>query len=175
MKEDILEQLVDDYLQEKGFFTRHNIKYRPDRGHPDYESRKDSNYSDIDVIGVHPHKTGCEGVYVVSCKSWQSGFNPNTYIQAIQQNKIVSGSAAWKGFRELVIPKWSEAFLNAIEKHTGTREFTYVLAVTKVNGDKKLWENHSPFINAIDGNPIKILDVNQIIEQLEEGSLIEIL
>ena len=28
MKEDILEQLVDDYLQAKGYFTRHNINFR---------------------------------------------------------------------------------------------------------------------------------------------------
>ena len=32
MKEDILEQLVDDYLQTEGYFTRHNLKFKPDPG-----------------------------------------------------------------------------------------------------------------------------------------------
>jgi hypothetical protein len=34
MKEDILEQLVDDWLQSRGYFTQHNLKFkpRPDRG-----------------------------------------------------------------------------------------------------------------------------------------------
>ena len=35
MKEDILEQLVDDYLKFNGFFTLHNVKFQPAlRGHP---------------------------------------------------------------------------------------------------------------------------------------------
>lgn len=29
MKEDILEQLVDDYLKFNGFFTAHNVKFQP--------------------------------------------------------------------------------------------------------------------------------------------------
>ncbi len=35
MKEDILEQLVDDYLQMRGYFTRHNVKFKPRTSHPD--------------------------------------------------------------------------------------------------------------------------------------------
>lgn len=35
MKEDILEQMVDEYLQHKGYFTRHNIKFRPAGDHAD--------------------------------------------------------------------------------------------------------------------------------------------
>ena len=54
MKEDILEQLVDDYLQSQGYFTRHNIKFRPRSDHPDFVKLKDSNHSDIDVVGFHP-------------------------------------------------------------------------------------------------------------------------
>jgi hypothetical protein len=29
MKEDVLEQLVDDYLMHQGYFTRHNIRFKP--------------------------------------------------------------------------------------------------------------------------------------------------
>ena len=53
-KEDILEQLVEEYLLHEGYFVRHNIKFLPRRDHPDFISKQDSNHSDIDVIGYHP-------------------------------------------------------------------------------------------------------------------------
>ncbi len=54
MKEDILEQLVDDYLKFNGYFTAHNVKFRPSEEHPNYSQRDDCVASDIDVIGFHP-------------------------------------------------------------------------------------------------------------------------
>lgn len=70
MKEDILEQLVDDHLQSDGYFTRHNIKFRPRPDHPEFIKSQDSNHSDIDVVGFNPLKYGCRRVIAVSCKSW---------------------------------------------------------------------------------------------------------
>jgi hypothetical protein len=35
MKEDVLEQIVDDYLQFKGYFTTHNVRFKPDPGRDD--------------------------------------------------------------------------------------------------------------------------------------------
>src|SRR5882672_1591463 len=137
MKEDILEQLVDDYLQTEGYFTRHNIKFRPRADHPDYNRQKDSNHSDIDVIGIHPKKTGPDRIWVVSCKSWQSGFNVRAKLEELGANKIRSGREAWQFFRELVKSKWSEAFISSVENATGTCEFTYVLAVTVIIGDRR--------------------------------------
>ena len=29
MKEDVLEQIVDDYLQMQGYFTTHNVRFNP--------------------------------------------------------------------------------------------------------------------------------------------------
>jgi hypothetical protein len=58
MKEDILEQLVDEHLQIEGYFTRHNIKFRPDKEHSQFESKQDSNHSDIDVIEINPLLAG---------------------------------------------------------------------------------------------------------------------
>ena len=51
MKEDVLEQIVDDYLQHRGFFTTHNIRFRPSQHHPDRVSEKDGVHSDIGVVG----------------------------------------------------------------------------------------------------------------------------
>src|SRR5262245_27716187 len=101
MKEDVLEQVVDDYLMHRGYFTRHNIRFKPSSDHGDFDRRADSVHSDIDVVGVHPTRTGEERVLVLSCKAWQSGFDPGAKVREIVEGKISSGRDAWKGFREL--------------------------------------------------------------------------
>ena len=166
-KEDILEQIVEEYLIHKGYFVRHNIKFRPSKDHPDFVSNQDSNHSDIDVIGYHPNKDDEQKVMVVSCKSWQNGFNPASKIEDILNNKIVSGREAWRAFRELVVPKWSDAFLEAIKDATGEARFTYVTAVTHVRGDKDVWENHVPFRAALSGNPLKILTFRDMVTDIQ--------
>ena len=150
MKEDILEQLTDDYLQVKGYFTQHNVKFRPDSSHVDFEKKKDSNHSDIDVLGFNPKLSGPERVLAVSCKSWQGGFRPAARIKLIEESKKISGRKAWKAFRELVKPKWSEAFRAKVYELTGSEEFTYVTAVTKVKGGKECWETYQPFLDRIE-------------------------
>ena len=170
MKEDILEQLVDDYLQHKGYFTRHNVKFRPEKNseHYEYNSQKDSVHSDIDVVGLNPTKRGFDRTYVVTCKSWQFGFAPAKYISDLEKgdnNKYIS-RPAWKYFRELRIPKWSLAFNNKIQELTGSAKFTYLLAVTKLNGERDRWENYPRFKNSLNGNPLKILTVNEILKNL---------
>ncbi|EPX83935.1 hypothetical protein [Salipiger mucosus] len=156
-KEDILEQIVEEYLIHRGYFVQHNLKFLPRRDHPDFVSNKDSNHSDIDVVGYHPTLDGPDKVMVVSCKSWQSGFHPASEITAIEQDKTLRGRKAWQAFRELTSPKWSEAFMQTILDATGTGTFTYVTAVAKVRGDRAAWESYQPFIDALDGNPIRIL------------------
>jgi hypothetical protein len=165
-KEDILEQLVEEYLLHQGYFVRHNVKYLPKRDHADFVSNQDSNHSDIDVIRYHPTLSGVSRVLVVSCKSWQGGFNPAVELKHIKDKKIVRGREAWKSFRELVIAKWSDAFVSAVESATGQREFTYVLAVTKVVGDKTIWETNPEFIQAINGNPLRILDLREMLNAI---------
>lgn len=162
-KEDILEQLVEEYLLHEGYFVQHNIKFRPLDSHPEFVRKSDSNHSDIDVLGMHPLRRGAGRVVAVSCKSWQSGFNPAAELEAIEKNKIISGRERWKPFRELVVPKWSEAFVGKIEEMTGTRKFTYITAVTRINGDKKQWEQHLPFGVALGGNPIQVLDMRTLL------------
>ena len=170
MKEDILEQLVDDYLQTEGYFTRHNIKFRPRNDHPDFNSKKDSNHSDIDVIGIHPKKTGPDRVWVVSCKSWQSGFNVRTKLEELTANKTRSRREAWQFFRELMKPKWSEAFINAVKDVSGTSTFTYVLAVTVIVGDRRQWESHRPFVAAMGGNPIRMIELSEMLDRIKSQS-----
>lgn len=164
MKEDILEQLVDDYLQLNGYFTRHNIKFRPRKDHPAYFSQDDSVASDIDIIGFHPRRQGTDRVWVVSCKSWQVGFNVRSRLTELEQNKRRSGRESWRGFRELMKPKWSEAFCDTIERETGSRKFTYITAVTRFSGDRAAWENYPAFRTALGGNPVKLISLSEMLK-----------
>ena len=168
-KEDILEQVMEEYLLHEGYFVRHNVKFRPREDHPDFILNQDSNHSDIDVIGYHPTKRGADKVLVVSCKSWQKGFNPTSELEAISGNKKRHGKEAWKSFRELTRPKWSEAFLEAVKEATGKDLFTYVTAVTRLMGDKAVWENHQPFRDALGGNPLKILTFREMVSEIQDG------
>jgi len=168
-KEDILEQIVEEYLVHKGYFVQHNIKFLPRKDHPEFISNQDSNHSDIDVIGYHPIIEDDRKVVVVSCKSWQSGFNPAAEIRAIEGKKIRRGRQAWQSFRELTAPKWSEGFVSAIRRATGTDRFTYVTAVAKLVGDKGAWENHQKFRDAIGGNPLTIITFEEMVTEIQKN------
>jgi hypothetical protein len=166
MKEDILEQLVDDYLRFKGFFTMHNVKFQPHSSHQEYVKAEDCVPSDIDVIGYHPWLNGADKVWVVSCKSWQSGFDADDRIRAIEQGKTREGRNAWKSFRELTKSKWAEGLIEKVNRLTGVSEFTYVTAVTKLIGNASAWEENASFRSKLGGNPIKILTLQEVLSEL---------
>jgi hypothetical protein len=167
MKEDVLEQLVDDYLKLQGYFTCHNVKFTPRADHPDFDAKTDSNDSDIDVIGINPNRTGPDRVWVVSCKSWQTGFDATKWARDVATDKIFSGRESWRFFRELVSPKWSEAFLNTVRTLAATSEFTYVTAVTRLRGDRHGWEQHRDLRQALGGNPIRILTLEEMFNDIQ--------
>jgi hypothetical protein len=166
MKEDILEQLVDDYLQWKGYFTRHNLKFQPRTDHIDYDLQADCVASDIDVLGIHPRLDGPRRVIVVSCKAWQGGFHVERMLQDLGSEKKIAGRDAWKRFRELIKPKWSEAFLTAVEEATGSRQFTYVTAVTSLRGTRDAWEGYPPFATALAGNPVVLWTLSDLLAEI---------
>lgn len=141
MKEDVLEQVVDDYLKFKGYFTTHNVRFRPNPEHADYETSQDAVPSDVDVVGVDPRKSGLERVIVVSCKSYQPGFDATSVLARLRGELANPKRATWRGFRELWIPKWSEAFRAKIADITGESTFTYRIAVTRLRGDADAWAN----------------------------------
>jgi len=147
MKEDVLEQIVDDYLQTQGYFTRHNIKYRPHPEHPDYDAAQDRVRSDIDVIGINPKLRGREKVIVVSCKAYQEGFRPRYWLYLLKNNKKKGNGPAWKRLRELWVPKWAESFRSKVEELTGDGAFTYKLAVTHLTGNQTTKEAASEWMS----------------------------
>jgi hypothetical protein len=169
MKEDILEQLVDDYLKFKGYFTIHNVKFKPDPANPEFVRKSDCVASDIDVVGFHPMRKGPDRTLVVSCKSWQQGFDPREKIASIEANKRVAGREAWQYFRELVKKKWADSLITEIQRLTGSTSFTYMTAVTKLRGDPSVWQEHPLFRNNLRGNPIVILTLHDILSELYKG------
>ena len=166
MKEDILEQLVDDYLKFNGYFTLHNVKFQPEKTGPEYVQKDDCVASDIDVIGFHPLLKGSQQIWVVSCKSWQAGFDPKRRITLIEQNKTISGRQAWQSFRELTKKKWADGLVAKIESLTGSTAFTYVTAVTKLIGDPTVWQEYPDFKSNLRGNPIRILTLQEMLSDL---------
>jgi len=168
-KEDILEQIVEEYLISKGYFVRHNLKFLPPKSHRNFVAKEDVNHSDIDVLGYHPTKRGPDKIWAVSCKSWQSGFNAEAWLRNINEEKTVSGRPAWKHFRELCSEKWSEGFVSAVHNATGTKKFTHVVAAAKVVGSRKNWEQHTPFQQAIGGNPLKIIGFVEMVQEMQQG------
>jgi hypothetical protein len=167
-KEDILGQIVEEYLRHQGFFVQRNVKYKPNRLDEGYESKSDSVPSDIDVLAIHPLRSGADSVLAVNIKSWQSGFNFKTVIAEIENNKRVAGRSSERRYREFAIPRWSLAFRSAIQNATGSKLFTHVLAVTLAKGDPTLWEQYGPFREAMAGNPLKVVTLSDMVLAIEE-------
>lgn len=200
MKEDILEQAVDDWLiSQPGTFTKHNVKFKPSIDDPEFKQGSDAVNSDIDVLAIHAKKKGIQHVSAVSCKSWQGGFSPEFWYTKLKSNKnaVIGGRAIWKTFREISNRKWGYALASKIFQETGSKNFTFYFVVTKLNGKNlkesiKKFENDSDFIKNLkyDSNSkveIKILTFKEIfdehfmrrnaktLEATELGRLIQIL
>lgn len=157
MKEDVLEQIVDDYLQLEGYFTTHNVRFKPRPDEYGYDARLDSVASDVDVVGFHPKRDGHERVAVVSCKAYQTGFYADRFLAQLREESPNPKRPRWMSFRELWSPKWAAAFIREIEQLTGSSQFTYYLAVTHVRGDTSAWENEPRIQENLRGNPLRFL------------------
>src|ERR1700729_1522081 len=109
MINDVLEQLAEDYFRHLGYFTQHNVKYRPNKKGPAY-----SVNSDVDIVAIHPKKTGLDKVIVASCKSWHGGLQIAKHLKHLTggkyQNKVE------RTFREVSKPVWSEALRQKIKE-----------------------------------------------------------
>ncbi|MGV8883978.1 MAG: hypothetical protein ACOH1T_00120 [Microbacteriaceae bacterium] len=175
MKEDVLEQIVEDHLQSLGYLTRHNLKFKPRFDHENYIRQQDAVHSDIDVIGIAPHKVGPERVWVVSCKSWQAGFDPVAMLDALHGNKKTGGREAWKSLRELWVPKWNESFREAVYHATGERQFHYSIAVTRLNRKQSpeqaadLWINDPIIASRLEDCEFSFLTMRDMWASLQES------
>lgn len=162
MKEDVLEQIVDDYLQLNGYFTIHNVRFKPSPDHLEYVANDDRVASDVDVVGLHPTKRGPDRVRVVSCKAWQSGFDADRKLKELREEVRNPKRATWRYFRELWIPKWAEGFRSEIEARTNSSKFHYSIAVTKLKGEADAWNEDPTIRENLAGNPISFLTMESM-------------
>ncbi len=151
MKEDVLEQIVEDYLQHRRYFTVHNVRFRPDQRDTDYKTSLDSVYSDVDVVGYNPRREAPDRVWVVSCKAWQTGFDATAKLKQLRQEAPNPKRETWKHMRELWSPKWARAFHDRIFELTGERSFRYSIAVTRLKGDADAFANDPTIVSNLAG------------------------
>lgn len=118
MVNDILEQIAEDYFGEQGYFTQHNVRYRPNIKGPAY-----AVHSDIDILGMHPYKKGIERVIVVSCKSWQGGLNIDSYLKVLnnKSGSIRREKSIRRIFQDFLSKEWTNALRKKVYDLTGQK------------------------------------------------------
>ena len=161
-------KIIDDYLKFSGFFTIHDVKFQPSEADAEFVSTSDSVPGNADIVGLQPRRQGSDRIWVVNCKRWHEshGFDPRENMAAIESNKVVLGQQAWHAFPELVSQKWADALIGEIERLAGSAQFTYITAVARLRGDATVWEQHQPFRDHLRGNPIKILTLEEMLNEL---------
>ncbi|MGZ4689327.1 MAG: hypothetical protein ACXVJW_14405 [Acidimicrobiia bacterium] len=61
---------------------------------------------------------------------------------------------------------WSDAFRARIEELTGSRQFTYSIAVTRLRGDRDAWNRDTTIRARLGGNPFEFLTVAEMWDQI---------
>jgi hypothetical protein len=64
--------------------------------------------------------------------------------------------------------KWADGFVGAVERATGTSEFTYWTAVTRVlnPSSRGAWENNLDFKRRLRGNPIRLVSFADMLDDV---------
>ncbi len=154
MINDILEQTAEDYFRHLGYFTQHNVKYKPNKKGPAY-----AVHSDIDIIGINPTKRGIERVVVVSCKSWHGGIRIKGSLDAIKR----SLRRTRKIYREVAQPYWSKALKDKVYELTDQKTFVFYFCCTRYDKrHRELWEGDKEFRKNLAGCKIKLLDFEEM-------------
>lgn len=162
MINDVLEQLAEDYFRHLGYFTQHNIKYKPDiKGHT-Y-----AVHSDVDIIAVHPKKRGIDRVVVVSCKSWHGGLHIERDLKRLKNNHKKTRQV----FREVAFPEWSHALRQKVKSLTGQDTFVFYLVCTSYNQEaERLWVEDKTFCKNLKGCELRLLDMKKMVQDVSESS-----
>ena len=156
MAVNIFEELVKTYLQTQGYFTIENVPYELSKN-----ANSTAGPSDIDILALRPSKKDRK-VLAVSCKGYPKGIDLDKAQPAILDGGKINNRDAQKSFRELANDQWAGAFRDAIFKRTGSKEFVYVTALVKFDGDKSAWCNNAKFIKRMGSNKLDILTLDTI-------------
>ena len=141
---EFFEQIVADYLTEKGYLTKLNVNYRKADG-------KQSG-SDIDVLALHQKQ---HSVIVGDCKSWQVGFSGDWILTS--PSKAVDRERGY--FKPVFQAEWAEGLARKVEEQLGTREFTYTIYCTKLDGPSDKFTKLT-----VAGNPIEVVELSNMVQ-----------
>ena len=142
---EFFEQIVADYLTEKGYLTKLNVNYRKADGR--------QSGSDIDVLALHQKQ---HSVIVGDCKSWQMGFSGDWMLTS-----TTKGAERDKGYFKPIFQKeWAEGLARKVEEQFGTRDFTYTIYCTKLDGSSEELKEQT-----VAGNPIDVVRLADIVQE----------
>ena len=150
MAVDLFEEIVRGAIQANRYLTADNVPYQlHDNAHAVRSGRwRADATSDIDIVALNPHRTGPRRVLAINCKGGRETLDISRDLERLaggNPGQTVAGGNVVAGFRELTDPDWGKAFRHKIYGVTGSTEFTHVLAVKRIVGDRALWEKHRPF------------------------------
>ncbi len=161
MTNDVLEQIAEDYFRELGYFTQHNVKYLPNGK---------GVHSDIDVIAIHPIKTGVSKVCVISCKSDQTGMSIDSVLKNILNDptKKIRSRSMEKRYREIAHKNSASELIKKVKEITGEDIFTFYLCVTKYSGNSLSWQDFTLFKENLPSCEIKILTIKEMVTEIQK-------
>ncbi len=89
-------------------------------------------------------------------------FDADYWLAKLRDEKKVGNRYAWQRFRELWVPKWSDAFRETVFNLTRSREFTYLIAVTILKGDREAWRADPHIAENLPGCDVGFLTLSDI-------------
>ena len=98
----------------------------------------------------------------MTCKSWQGGFHAERLLDQLRGKRKNPKRETWRHFRELWVPKWSEAFRKEIELRSGAKTFTYKIAVTRLIGDSSGWSSDETIAANLPNCKIGFLEMEEM-------------
>ena len=147
---DLFEQLVGDYLTEKGYLCKFNVNYRK-------ADRKQTG-SDIDVLAKRqkpPHD-----IIVGDCKSWGEGLWGDWMLKEPPKKDILRERDR---FKPLFRKEWRDGLAEKIKAEFGTERFTYTIYCARLREQSSaLGKLH------VGGNPVRIVTLAEMIFETEK-------
>lgn len=111
--------------------------------------------------GVSPTRYGADRVWVVSCKSWQTGLDPGRRLDQLRAGGVKEARV----HREVWIPKWGAGLCDTVEQLTGQRTFRFFTPVTKLKGDTPPWHEWRDDVrirSSLEGNWVGFLRLDDM-------------
>ena len=147
---DLFEQLVGDYLTEKGYLCKFNVNYR--------KADNKQTGSDIDVLArrqKRPHK-----ILVGDCKSWGEGLWGDWMLQEPPKPAILRQQDR---FKPLFRQEWADGLAAKIKTEFGTERFIYTIYCARLRGQSRDLRKLR-----IGGNPVRVVTLAEMVSETEQ-------